>query len=56
MDETWTSGRDMAISRTKVGERSSVIPGDYASIRVNISKKPWTSMDETSYLPNEQVF
>ena len=37
MDEIWTSGRDMAISRKKIGERSSISPGDYDSIRAIIS-------------------
>jgi hypothetical protein len=37
MDEVWTSGRGMPMSRTKIGERSSVAPGDYASIRALIS-------------------
>lgn len=56
MDETWTSGRDMAISRTKIGERSSISPGDYDSIRALISISRPDEVDNDQICPMSRSF
>jgi len=56
MDEIWTSGRDMAISRTKIGERSSISPGDYDSIRALISISRPDEVDNDQICPMSRAF
>ena len=56
MDEVWTSGRGMPISRTKVGERSSVDPGENASNEGSISLPRLDEVDPLPFMPNEQGF
>jgi len=46
----------MPISRTKIGERSSIAPGDYASIRANISIPRLDGVDKVQRCPMSRSF